>query len=82
MAQGVLSSLEIPDTLHLFLRHHLMTYRELLSHIQNLTEEQMDREILVYNSEEDFFFDDGTDFKVTDREITGLIDADFPYLAV
>ena len=59
-----------------------MTYAELLSHIQNLTEEQMDCEVLVYNSEEDFFFDDGTDFKVTDREITGLIDADFPYLTV
>ena len=59
-----------------------MTYRELLSHIQNLTEEQMDCEVLVYNSEEDFFFDDGTAFKVTDREITGLIDADFPYMTV
>jgi hypothetical protein len=59
-----------------------MNYRELLSHIQNLTEEQMNHEVLVYNSEEDFFFDDGTSFKVTDREVTGLIDADFPYLTV
>jgi hypothetical protein len=59
-----------------------MTYRELLSFIQTLTEEQKNREVLVYNSQEDFFYDDGTVFKVTNTSVPGLIDADFPYLRV
>jgi hypothetical protein len=59
-----------------------MTYRELLSYIQTLNKDQMDREVLVYNSQEDWFYDDGTAFKVTDRAVPGLIDADFPYLTV
>ena len=59
-----------------------MNYRELLSHIQNLTEEQLDREVLVYNSEEDFFFDDGTNISISVNSIPGFIDKDFPYLTV
>ncbi len=59
-----------------------MKYRELLSHIQNLTEEQLDREVLVYNSEEDFFFDDGTNMSISVNSIPGFIDKDFPYLTV
>lgn len=59
-----------------------MNYRELLSHIQNLTEEQLDREVLVYNSEEDFFFDDGTNMSISANSIPGFIDKDFPYLTV
>jgi hypothetical protein len=59
-----------------------MNYRELLSHIQNLTEEQLDREVLVYNSEEDFFFDDGTNMSISVNSIPGFIDKDFPYLTV
>ena len=59
-----------------------MTYRELLAHIQTLNNDQMDHEVLVYNSQEDCFYDDGSAFRVTDRAIPGLIDADFPYLTV
>jgi hypothetical protein len=59
-----------------------MNYRELLSHIQNLTEEQLDREVLVYNSEEDFFFDAGTNMSISVNSIPGFIDKDFPYLTV
>ncbi len=59
-----------------------MNYRKLLSHIQNLTEEQLDREVLVYNSEEDFFFDDGTNMSISVNSIPGFIDKDFPYLTV
>lgn len=59
-----------------------MTYRELLAYIQTLDKDQLDREVLVYNQEEDFFYENGTEFRVTDREIPGLIDKDFPYLTV
>ena len=59
-----------------------MTYRELLAYIQTLDKDQLDREVLVYNQEEDLFYEDGTEFRVTDRSIPGLIDKDFPYLTV
>lgn len=59
-----------------------MTYRDLLSQIQNLTEEQLNREVLVYNQEEDLFHDDGTELRITDRSIPGFIDANFPYLVI
>lgn len=59
-----------------------MTYKELLTHIQTLNKDQLDREVLVYNQEEDLFYDDGTCFRITDRAIPGLIDADLPYLTV
>ena len=59
-----------------------MTYRELLAYIQTLDKDQLDREVLVYNQEEDFFYENGTEFRVTDREIPGMIDKDFPYLTV
>lgn len=59
-----------------------MTYRELLAYIQTLDKDQLDREVLVYNQEEDFFYENGTEFKVTDRAIPGFIDADLPYLTV
>lgn len=59
-----------------------MTYRELLAYIQTLNKNQLDREVLIYNEEEDLFYEDGTSFRVTDRAIPGLIDADFPYLTV
>ena len=59
-----------------------MTYKELLAYIQTLNKNQLDREVLVYNQEGDFFYDDGTGFRVTDRAIPGLIDADLPYLTV
>lgn len=59
-----------------------MTYLELLAYIQTLDKDQLDREVLVYNQEEDLFYENGTEFRVTDRAIPGLIDKDFPYLTV
>lgn len=59
-----------------------MTYLELLKKLQTLEKNQLDRQVLVYNEEEDLFYDNGTDFRITDRFIPGLIDADFPYLVV
>lgn len=59
-----------------------MTYLELLKKLQTFDENQLDREVLVYNEEEDLFYDDGTNFRITDRSIPGLIDANFPYLVV
>jgi hypothetical protein len=59
-----------------------MTYKDLLQQLQQLTEEQLDREVLVYNSKEDFFFDDGTNMSISVNSIPGFIDKDFPYLTV
>jgi len=59
-----------------------MTYLELLKKLQTLEKNQLDRQVLVYNEEEDFFYDDGTNLRITDRSVPGLIDANFPYLVV
>lgn len=59
-----------------------MTYLELLKKLQTLEKNQLDREVLVYDKKKDFFYDDGTNLRVTDRSVPGFIDADFPYLVV
>jgi hypothetical protein len=59
-----------------------MTYQELLQIIQTLDKDQLDREVLVYDSSTDGWYDDGTQLKVTSSEVTGLVDANFPYLCV
>ena len=59
-----------------------MTYQQLLSYIQTLDKEQMDREVFVYDSSQDVFYDDGTSFRITSTSVPGLIDKDFPYLVV
>lgn len=59
-----------------------MTYLELLEKLQTLEKNQLDSQVLVYNEEEDLFYDDGTNLRIANRSIPGLIDADFPYLVV
>ena len=59
-----------------------MTYRELLSKLQSFTDNQLDKEILVYNYEDDVFFDDGTELRISVNEVPGFISKDFPYLVV
>jgi hypothetical protein len=59
-----------------------MTFQDLLNQIQSLNQEQLSREVLVYSSDEDFFFDDGTSFAISHKEVPGLIDKDFPYFVV
>ena len=58
-----------------------MTYKELLSQLQSLTEEQQNREVLLYNFEEDLLLDNEvTALRVTDYGSPGLISKDTPYL--
>jgi hypothetical protein len=58
-----------------------MTYRDLLSQIQNLTEEQLDREIILYNFEEDLLLDNEvTGLRSAHCSIPGLISEGTPYL--
>lgn len=59
-----------------------MTYQQLFEMIQTLDKNQLDREVLVYNQEEDFFYDDGTSFAVSVNAVPGFIDKGFPYLVV
>ena len=59
-----------------------MTYQQLLQMIQTLDKDQLDREVLVYDSSSDGWYDDGTQLKVTSSEVTGLVDSNFPYLCV
>jgi hypothetical protein len=59
-----------------------MTYQQLLQIIQTLDKDQLDREVLVYDSSTDGWYDDGTQLKVTSSAIPGLVDSDFPYLRV
>ena len=59
-----------------------MTYQELLQIIQTLDKNQLDREVLVYDSSTDGWYDDGTNLRITDCSVPGLIDANFPYLVV
>jgi hypothetical protein len=58
-----------------------MNYRDLFTQLQLLTEEQMDREILLYNFEEDLLLDNEvTALRVTEYDSPGLISKDTPYL--
>jgi hypothetical protein len=60
-----------------------MTNRELLSKLGKLTEEQLDREVILYFQSEDQL----TDYEITDVRtapfgVPGLISKDTPYLVV
>ena len=58
-----------------------MTYKELLSQLQSLTEEQQNREVLMYNFEDDLLLDNVvTALRVTEYDSPGLISKDTPYL--
>jgi hypothetical protein len=58
-----------------------MTYKELLFQLQSLTEEQQNREVLLYNFEKDLLLDNEvTALRVTDYGSPGLISKDTPYL--
>lgn len=58
-----------------------MTYKDLLSHIQNLTEEQLNREVILYNFEDDLLLDNQvTALRVTEYDAPGLISKDTPYI--
>jgi hypothetical protein len=58
-----------------------MTYKELLSQLQSLTEEQKNREVLMYNFEDDLLLDNVvTALRVTEYDSPGLISKDTPYL--
>ena len=58
-----------------------MTYRDLLNQIQNLSTEQLDREIILYNFEEDLLLDNEvTALRCAQCDSPGLISKDTPYL--
>jgi hypothetical protein len=59
-----------------------MTYQQLLQMIQTLDKDQLDIEVLVYDSSSDGWYDDGTELKVTSSAVAGLVDSNFPYLRV
>jgi len=59
-----------------------MTYRQLLQMIQTLDKDQLDIEVLVYDSSSDGWYDDGTELKVTSSAVPGLVVSNFPYLRV
>jgi hypothetical protein len=58
-----------------------MTYKELLSQLQSLTEEQQNREVLMYNFEDDLLLDNVvTALRVTEYDSPGLVSKNTPYL--
>jgi hypothetical protein len=58
-----------------------MTYKDLLTNLKNLTEEQLNREVLLYNFEEDLLLDNEvTALRVTEYDSPGLISAGTPYI--
>ncbi len=58
-----------------------MTYRDLLSQIQNLTNDQLDREIMLYNFEEDLLLNNEvTALRSAQCDVPGEISKGTPYL--
>ena len=58
-----------------------MTYQDLLNNLQNLTEEQLKNEVILYNHEEDLLLDNEVkEVRVTKYDAPGLISADTPYI--
>jgi hypothetical protein len=60
-----------------------MTNRELISKLQQLTEEQLDREVILYFQSEDQLTDyEVTDVRVAPFSVPGLLSKDTPYIVV
>ena len=60
-----------------------MTYKELISCLQTLTEEQLNREVILYNFEKDLLLDNEvTALRVTAYDAPGLISKGTPYLVM
>lgn len=58
-----------------------MTYKELLQQLQQLNEEQLNREIILYNFEEDLLLDNEvTALREAQCDAPGLISKGTPYL--
>ena len=58
-----------------------MTYRELIQQLQTLNEEQMDREVILYNFEEDLLLDSiVTRVGIAQYDSPGLISKGTPYV--
>lgn len=58
-----------------------MTYQDLLTNLQNLTEEQLNREVILYNFEEDLLLDNEvTALREAQYDSPGLISKGTPYL--
>ena len=58
-----------------------MTYRELLSEIQKLSEDQLNREIILYNFEEDLLLNNEvTALRSAKCDVPGEISKGTPYL--
>ena len=58
-----------------------MTYRELIQQLQTLNEKQMDREVILYNFEEDLLLDNiVTKVGVAHCDAPGLISKGTPYV--
>ena len=58
-----------------------MTYRELIQQLQTLNEEQMDREVILYNFEKDLLLDNiVTRVGVAQYDAPGLISKGTPYV--
>jgi predicted nuclease of restriction endonuclease-like RecB superfamily len=58
-----------------------MTYKELLDKLGELSKEQLNRNVILYNldSEDDIFYDART-LSISVTEVEGLIDKDYPYI--
>lgn len=58
-----------------------MTYKELITQLQQLSEEQQNREVLLYNFEEDLLLDNEvTAVRSAQCDAPGLISKGTPYL--
>jgi hypothetical protein len=58
-----------------------MTYQDLLTNLQNLTQEQLNREVILYNFEEDLLLDNEvTALREAQYDAPGLISKGTPYL--
>jgi hypothetical protein len=58
-----------------------MTYKELLQQLQQLNEKQLNSDVCIWNSDEDFdeFYQDGVEFVFATEECKGL-DVDYPII--
>ena len=58
-----------------------MTYKDLLTNLQNLPDDQLQREVILYNFEEDLLLDNVvTAVRINQFDVPGLISAGTPYI--
>lgn len=59
-----------------------MTYKELKEQLDNLSEEQLNQDVTVYDSHQDEYYGSYTDLEFTPNDETDVLDPNHAYIVI